>query len=541
MNLANKLKSRFECSSNQFVIYISLFFTFVLNFTFLSKASQIIMQLDNYSLGFLLSVPVVLFCLLAIFFTLFTVPFLGRLFVLVITIISIFVFYSSITYGTVFDYGMIQNTLETNSGEALSYLNWHSFSVISLMIVGVVVFLLKIKIVFKRPLKELLSKVLFIVCLLSVIGIIGKFYYADYSATGRNNNYIQKEIIPLEFIDGGYTFIRNTYFRAPKVFKVLDKAPELITAGSKPKVTILVVGETARAKNFNYSGYPRQTNAYTQNYGVTYFSNVSSCGTATAVSVPCMFSAQTHDSFSRVETDHQQNLLDIEKLAGADVLWVENDGGCKGVCNRQATVTVKPEENKQFCDGTSCMDEILLAKLQTKLNNIQAPSTFIVLHEMGSHGPTYFKRYPDNMRKFMPDCQQSDIQNCTAEELVNTYDNTILYSDFVHAQILEMLDSYSQRYDLAFVYVSDHGESLGENGAYLHGFPYAFAPDEQTHVPMYFWASYKQDEFKRCLSGEQDSKLSQDNIFHSMIGLTGVQTKALNPNLNIFNKCNIYG
>ncbi len=225
------------------------------------------------------------------------------------------------------------------------------------------------------------------------------------------------------------------------------------------------------------------------------------------------------------------------------MLWVENDSGDKGVAKNIPQVIVNRERSQTYCDGQTCFDE---AVIQPFIDNI--PSTehgkdfMAVLHLIGSHGPTYYKRYPENMRVFSPDCQRADIENCSREEIVNTYDNTILYTDYVINKVIEKLKDLSSKYNTALIYVSDHGESLGESGIFLHGFPYSIAPDFQTHVPMFFWASNEFLKEKRinlsCLrNSSKNENYSHDNIFHSILGIMDISTSEYQKNKDIFSLC----
>jgi lipid A ethanolaminephosphotransferase len=168
--------------------------------------------------------------------------------------------------------------------------------------------------------------------------------------------------------------------------------------------------------------------------------------------------------------------------------------------------------------------------------------SIIFYHISGSHGPTYFERYPKEHKKFTPDCARADIENCTKEEVVNTYDNTILYTDFFISQAIQKLETLTEKYNVALMYISDHGESLGENGVYLHGMPYSLAPKEQTHVPMIVWMSDGFAEQKgisqTCLrkAGKEQS-FSHDNLFDSLLGLMDVQTTEYRKNQDIFAPC----
>jgi lipid A ethanolaminephosphotransferase len=198
-----------------------------------------------------------------------------------------------------------------------------------------------------------------------------------------------------------------------------------------------------------------------------------------------------------------------------------------------------PTAVSELCDGKYCFDEALLVPLKHKLANLSQANTLIVLHMMGSHGPTYFKRYPNKFKQFTPTCDRSDIQNCTSEQLINTYDNTIAYSDFVNAHVIEQLKSLPSNIDKQFLYVSDHGESLGEGGAYLHGFPYRFAPSTQTHVPLYMWADeHNQRITADCLTRlNTTSASSHDHIFHTLLNLVGINSQVYQAPLDLLASC----
>jgi lipid A ethanolaminephosphotransferase len=219
------------------------------------------------------------------------------------------------------------------------------------------------------------------------------------------------------------------------------------------------------------------------------------------------------------------------------VLWIDNNSGCQNVCERVTTIQLDPKQQNPLCDGKYCVDEILLPEVKQKLSQLSAPTTLIVLHVIGSHGPTYYRRYPKSHQLFTPDCPQSDIQNCTHEQLVNTYDNTLAYTDYVVSEVMATL-SAQQSIDASLMYVSDHGESLGENGMYLHGFPYALAPSEQTHVPMYLWRNQSGIEQSNCLQQLAKSQaFSHDNVFHSVLGALGVSSTLYQASLDIYQQC----
>jgi lipid A ethanolaminephosphotransferase len=303
----------------------------------------------------------------------------------------------------------------------------------------------------------------------------------------------------------------------------------------------MVLGETARAQSFSLNGYNKPTNQFTDKQGVVSFSNMHSCGTATAVSVPCMFSRLDKDNYDKRIATSQQNALDLIHLAGADVLWISNNNGsCKGVCTRVKNLQVDISKTNPLCDGEFCFDEALLEPLRKKLNNLTHENTLIVLHMIGSHGPTYFKRYPIEKRVFSPDCQRSDIQNCSEEQLINTYDNTIAYTDFVLSKVITKLSELAETDDVetSLLYVSDHGESLGESGIYLHGLPYTFAPEAQTHVPMVYWNDQMQTDFNlACLGAFANEYITHDNIFDTLLSIMSVRSTVYKAASDPFIQC----
>ena len=540
-------------SINQLLIITASYFTLVLNYPFLSGFIEAILALEEFSLFFMLSVPILLCSLLVILLSIFSLKYLVKPLLIMLTLVSSLVFYGSVQYGIVVDYGMIENAVESNKAEVFSYLNVEF--IVYLVIFGFTPswFIYQAQINEQCFLSELIARIKLLALALLTILLIAFLYYQDYASVGRNNSYLKKLIVPSQFLSSGFKYLKRNYFEEKLIFVTLDKTP-VDNRPNEQEVIVLVVGETARAKNFSANGYEQPTNSHSQKYQPVSFKNMYSCGTATAVSVPCMFSSFTRENFDRRKADHQQNLLDVISLAGVDVLWIDNNG-CKNVCDRVPTIKLDVNQNNSLCDGEYCQDEALLAPLKEKLAHLSKNKTVIVLHMMGSHGPTYFKRYPDEHKKFMPDCSRSDIQNCSRDELTNSYDNTIAYTDFVLSQVIAQLQNLPSHIKKSMIYISDHGESLGESGVYLHGFPYAFSPKEQRHIPMLVWMSSQhpsnkqkiqqgfqqkgpKNSAKACLKRLADNKsYSHDNLYHSMLGLLAINSSTYQKDLDIFSKC----
>ncbi len=535
---------RFNVKSQYFTLLLASYFTVILNYPFFRESWKVLGKIDQVKAGFIVSIPFFVLFALIILFSLFTIKYISKPLFIFLTVSSSLVFYAGLAYGVVFDYGMIQNSSQTNLSEASSYLN--ASLVISFILTGVVpAFLITRTNIIYRPLfKEVLSKTALMG--LSVLGllIIASFYYQDYASIGRNNKYLQKYIVPTQYVWSGYKYLKKNYFTTPLVYQQLglDAKKAVAATVTRPQITVMALGETARAMNYRYNGYSRDTNPFTASDDLISFRQVSSCGTATAVSVPCMFSFMGRSDYDENRAANQDNVLDVIQRGSVNVQWIDNDGGCKGVCGRVPTLNISIKTDSPLCDREYCFDEILLPELEKALAKANGKDTMVVLHLIGSHGPTYYRRYPASHRRFTPDCQRSDIQNCTQEELVNTYDNTIAYTDYMLSRIVSVLKSYSDRYNTSMLYMSDHGESLGENGLYLHGTPYAIAPKEQTHVPALLWLSpsyAKENQIDMtCVRKTAESKqVSQDYLSHSLLGLTKVATSVYKPELDFLGGC----
>ncbi|MBO0502218.1 phosphoethanolamine--lipid A transferase [Aeromonas veronii] len=524
-------------------LLLVLFFALVLNWPIFLHFYTVLSALTHVKAGFAISIPLVLIAALNAVFIPFTFRFVLKPFFTVLILTSSIVSYAMLKYGVIFDAGMIQNIVETNSGEAGAYLN--GSVALWFLLTGLLPVLVLWSLRIRYPARwyqglALRAGVLAISLLF--IGGVASLYYQDYASVGRNNKSLAKEIVPANYVHGLYKYGRDVLFATPIPYQQLGTDARVVARGSKPTLMFLVVGETARSQNYSLNGYGKATNSFTaKEQGVVSFRNVRSCGTATAVSVPCMFSNLTRRGYDDQLASSRDGLLDVLQHAGVSVLWKENDGGCKGVCRNVPTIEILPKSYPALCQGESCYDEVLLEGLDQQIAGMKG-NKLVAFHLMGSHGPTYFRRYPASERVFMPDCPRSDIENCSNEELVNTYDNTIRYTDKVVGLLIDKLKSLESQYDVGLVYLSDHGESLGAMGLYLHGTPYKFAPDDQTRVPLLTWFSPQLQADRQldmgCLAAEASSqRFSHDNLFHSMLGIMDVQTRVYDNKLDLFKPC----
>ncbi len=531
-------------SVNRFTLCIALFYVFVFNIPLYEVIKRGIEKQPDVDPLFIASMPLFLTMALSLVFSLFSVKYLLKPFFILLTLLSSGVFFAALKYNVVFDYGMIENTFQTNSAEALMYVNFASIG--SMLLTGILpaYLIYQADIQYQPLLKELLHKIVFMLAMLVGLGLIAFFYFQDYASFGRNNSEMRRYIVPTYFVGSASKYIHEHYLQKPLTYQSLglDAKNTSANVNGKPNLLVLVVGETARSMNYQYYGYGRPTNAHTQDQGLLAFQDMRSCGSATAVSLPCMFSRMGREDYNARRALAQDTVIDVLDHGGIKVQWFDNDSGCKGVCEQVEHLTIELNSDPQLCTGQYCFDQVLLNKLDEALANAEAKDTVIVLHVIGSHGPTYFLRYPPEHRRFVPDCPRSDIQNCSAEELMNTYDNTILYTDYIISEVVNKLKQQQNNFDTAMLYLSDHGESLGEKGMYLHGAPYSIAPIEQTSIPMLAWVSddFSQDNHLNmtCLAKEAEKGgFSHDNLFDSLLGLMNIQTQVYQKPLDIFARC----
>ncbi|WP_228842438.1 phosphoethanolamine transferase [Campylobacter sputorum] len=289
----------------------------------------------------------------------------------------------------------------------------------------------------------------------------------------------------------------------------------------KKELIILVIGEAARSDHFSLNGYERDTNPLLSKENIINFPNFTSCGTTTAVSVPCMLSALRHDNFDKYKAKNQDNALDILSRAGVRILWRDNNSDSKNVATRMEYENFKTNQNNKVCDNQECRDIGMLDGLDKFIDKNKNKDILIVLHQMGNHGPAYFKRYPKEFEKFTPVCNSNDFQECDQQSIINSYDNAILYTDYFLSEVIEFSKKYSSTHENAVIYMSDHGESLGENNIYLHGLPYAIAPQAQKHVPAFIWLGdgFFDVDSKKLKEKVKNGEFSQDYLFHTLLSI----------------------
>lgn len=498
-----------------FVLGVSLFVV-LMNFTLFSHLYRDINFQDNALL--FLSLPLIYFGLILSIFALTFLPYFSKpLSILVILSTTLSIFFMS-SYGIVIDSDMIRNVFKTDTKEVGDLLNIKLvlYVVFFGLLPTLLILFCKIEYFgFKTHLKHKLF-------LLSLGLILSFGFFLIQTKTlipyFRSNSQARVYNAPFYQFYSVAKYLKQDFSKPPVFLTLSDNAK--LTNPTKKKLLILVVGETARAANYSLGTYTRNSvNEYMEHEDITYFNRFFSCGTSTAISVPCMFSFNPKDAFKTSE--FQENVLDVLQNIGVNVVWLDNNyGSCQGVCKRLNKV-------KQFDGG---YDVVLFEEFVKDLPTLQGNNLY-VLHLQGSHGPAYHKRYPDHFRRFTPTCDTNELSKCTQEEILNTYDNTLYYTDWIVEELVDIAAEVNN-YETAVLYLSDHGESLGENGIYLHGMPYALAPQEQIHIPSIVY--HNDATINARLKQHKDFKLSHDNLSHSLLGFFEVQSPLYKESYDIF-------
>ena len=442
-------------------------------------------------------------------------------------------------YGVYLDADMLRNVLHTDSKESSELLSPGLLIPLAWSLVPIAL-LWRVRLRVGSGSRALVVRVIFLLAMALVAACGVMLSSQDFSTLFRSHREVRYLVTPANYV----VSLSNVLLSSPpgpkKALLPVGLDARQARATGKPRLLLLVVGETARAQNWGLNGYARQTTPELARIpDLVNFSQVTSCGSSTEVSLPCMFSPYGRRDYDEGRIRSHQSLLHVLDHAGIATLWRDNQSGCKGVCDGLPIERLDDARDTELCNGKRCLDEILVKGLQAQLWPVKGDRV-VVLHQLGNHGPNYFERYPPAFKRFTPTCDNPELGECEREHIVNAYDNALLYTDHVLAQAIGFLREQTE-YDTALIYVSDHGESLGEKGLFLHGMPYSIAPAEQTRVPMVMWFSpgFLSDSGLDlgCLRREAMQPASHDNLFPSVLGLLQVRTEAYRRDADLFAAC----
>ncbi|MCF6324015.1 MAG: phosphoethanolamine--lipid A transferase [Gammaproteobacteria bacterium] len=521
-------------TNSTLIISVSIFLIAFGNFAFFSNV------LNSYPLNlknslFLLSLVIVFGCFIIILLSLLCYKQTTKPVLITILLISSFSAYFMDSYNVIIDDVMIDNIIKTDLAESMDLVSFKQF--IYFFLLGIIPSLVvyKIPVTASSHKKSVINSIKLIgtssVIVVAIILLFGGFYASFI----REHTPLRFYANPSYYIYSASKYVDAFFDNPSSPLQEIGLDAKVKPSGEHRELMVFVVGETARADHFSLNGYARKTNPYLKNETVISFNNTWSCGTSTAVSVPCMFSIYNRSNYEKNKAGNTENVLDILHRAGVNVLWLDNNSDSKGVATRIPFEDYRTAATNPLCD-IECRDMGMLSDLNRYIMQHPEGDIFIVLHQMGNHGPAYYKRYPAQFERFTPTCKTSQLEQCSQQEIINTYDNAILYSDYFLSQVIALLKQHDDQFESMMFYVSDHGESLGKNGLYLHGLPYIIAPDEQKHVPMIMWFCDNVDRNQvdtDSLQTKASNPYSHDNLFHTILGLMEITTTVYDQNMDI--------
>ena len=528
-----------KITQTQLILLTSLFLVAFDNYAFFTNLTKVYPMSTNF--GFVVSTAFVNFFFTVLLLSLVSTKWTIKPIIITVLIVSSLTNYFMNAYNVIIDASMIRNMMQTNFNESIDLLTLKQ--VLYFIFLGLLpsIYVYKVKLESRGLKTELLARLKLIAAALVVIGLSIFLFSKHYTSFAREHKPLRFTVNPTYWIYSTGKYINKTFNSGPIVVKPIGEDAKVIKKAddNRSKLVIMVVGEAARADHFSLNGYERDTNPLLQKENIINFTNVSSCGTSTAESVPCMFAVYDRSDYSYKKGITTENVLDVLKHTDdIAILWRDNNSDSKGVALRVAYEDFKIPKNNTVCVEGECRDIGMLEGLDNFIEKNKGKDILIVLHQMGNHGPAYFKRYTKEFEKFTPTCKTNQLEDCTQQEITNAYDNAILYTDYFLSNVIEFLKKYDDKYDTAMIYMADHGESLGESGVYLHGLPYFMAPDAQTHIGAIMWFGKHMSKVIDADALRQRSKkaYSQDNLFHTLLGIFNVQTKVYDKEMDMLKK-----
>jgi len=511
--------------------YVALFLVLFDNISFFKHVLHVY-EFSWRNTGFLLSIGIVLTSVIVMLVTLLSSRYTLKPLLIFLLLVSSITNYFMNAYDVILDDAMIQNALETNANESLDLLSWKLIGYVIFLGILPSLWVYRQNIAYGHFKQYLWSNVKYSLLALFIGCAMLFSFNRYYTSFFRENKPLRYYTNPTFCLYSAGQFLYNSHVKKAMVFRAIgtDAKPKVHEGR---KLTIVVVGEAARANRFSLNGYERDTNPLLAKEDIINLPNVSSCGTSTAISVPCMFSLLDRNHYNDQEAKSMESVLDILKRSGVNVLWRDNNSDSKGVALRVAYEDYRSSKINTICDE-ECRDEGMLVGLQDYIKAHQG-DILIVLHQMGNHGPAYYKRYPQTFEKYKPVCQTNQVEQCTSDEIGNAYDNAILYTDYFLDKTIAFLKQNDDTFQTALIYMSDHGESLGEKGLYLHGIPYFMAPPEQTHIGALLWFGKQSQHMidTKALKEKANEPYSHDNLFHTLLGIMDIQTSVYDPKLDM--------
>lgn len=448
---------------------------------------------------------------LVFYLVFFLSRYVGKFLLILFFLINSIAVYFINTYGVIIDESMIGNILNTKYEEASSFFSLKL--IVYFLLLGVIpsIYVFKLKIT-TVPLKKF-----FITVSLTLVFILALVFAnaSNWLWIDKNSKTLGGLAMPWSYVVNLSRFYTHQYQENKKEILL----PDASIKDNQKSVVVLVIGESARSQNFSLYGYPKNTNPLLSKIPNVFHFDATSCATYTTAGVKCILEHKNTDELYEILPNYLYR-------NNVEVIWRTSNWG-------EPPVHIKNYQKKEdlidTCKGEGCnnYDEALLTGLKEQILASKNNKILIVLHTSTSHGPTYSKKYPPQFETFKPVCNSVELGNCSQTELMNAYDNTIVYTDYLLAKVIEDLKQLTA-YKSTMIFVSDHGESLGENNLYMHGIPRSIAPKEQYEIPFIVWVSDGSKQLK------PNKALTQNYVFHSVLNFLSIQSPVYNEEMNIF-------
>jgi len=446
----------------------------------------------------------------AFYLIFFLSRFVGKFLLVLFFILNAIAVYFINTYGVIIDESMIGNVLNTNYQEASSFFSIKIILYIILLGVVPAIYIIKTKII-KEPFRRFL--ITFSIALLFIL-IMVFANASNWLWIDKNSKTLGGLAMPWSYTVNIPLFYIHKHQKNEKEILL----PNATIKDNQKSVVVLVIGESARSENFSLYGYNKNTNPLLSKIPNVFHFNATSCGTYTTAGVKCILEPNSSDKLYEILPNYLYR-------NNAEVIWRTTNWG-------QPPLHIKNYMDKDSlqsnCKGKDCdYDEILLNGLKEQILASKKNKILVILHTSTSHGPAYSKKYPPQFETFKPVCNSVELGKCSHEALINAYDNTIVYTDYILSKIIDDLKQLKE-YNSAMIFVSDHGESLGEKNLYTHGLPLSLAPKEQYNIPFIVWVSDSSKQLKPL------ETVNQNYVFHSVLNFLHIQSPVYNEELNIF-------
>ena len=507
----------FSCmvSMGTLLLYNLPFFSYVAENTNESTGGKIFL---------LVSLVVIMLALnfLMTYLVMFLTRRVGRVLLAVLSLINATAVYFIDTYSVMIDATTIENVFNTRYSEASGFFSWWLWVFIFLFGVLPAAYCLLQPVVYGK------AKKMAACCggSLVIVLVVAILNYSQTLFVSQHDTELGGLLQPWSYVVNTCRVISISHDEQAEEIKLPDGK---ITDHDKA-VVVLVIGESARKANFQLYGYQRQTNPLLSKHKELKVYQANSCATYTTAGTKAILEPENSD-------DLYELLPNYAFRTGVDVSWRTSNWGEPPIhideyLTNEALGEKYPGQNIYH-------DAILLQGLRERIASSRKDKVLIVLHTSTSHGPNYADKYPKEFEVFKPVAKNVEEGQKNVGLLVNAYDNTILYTDYLLDSLINTLKGM-QDWKSAMIFISDHGESLGEKKMFMHGLPMKLAPKEQYEIPFLVWTSENFSNYKRTSSsqepreGELPPVLEQHYIFHSVLHLLSIQSPAYDRNYDIF-------